>query len=133
MLDCAVRSPRSTNASGSVTETRSVARATSIKPPKMKGPPCRAVQLLRAQEVAAQLEQQVRVDAASQCNGRDRRAGYQALLDHVRLECPIMLAPGRPRDPCHCLHGVHHLLLMHTIKRAAFFISDAGQWQAARQ
>ncbi|MDO9095016.1 MAG: hypothetical protein Q7U99_20565, partial [Rubrivivax sp.] len=22
----------------------------------------------------------------------------------------------RPRDPCHCLHRVHHLLLVHTIK-----------------
>jgi hypothetical protein len=36
--------------------------------------------------IAAPLEQQVRVDAAGQRDGCDRRAGHQALLDQLGLE-----------------------------------------------
>lgn len=67
--------------------------------------------------ISAPLEQEVGVNAAGQCDGGDRRAGHQALLDQPRLECPIVLASRSSGDLCNCLHGVHHLLLVHTIKR----------------
>jgi len=41
---------------------------------------------LRTQMISAPLEQEVGVNAAGQCDGRDRRAGPQALPNKLSLE-----------------------------------------------
>ena len=74
---------------------------------------------LRAQCVAPPLEQQVSVDAVLQRDRRHGGARLLAQLHQVPLELPIVLPANAPGDLARLsLHGVHHLLLLHTISWA---------------